>query len=188
MIPPFQDHTVRSADDLLADLTLCRQLRHVSTEAKAAIADEIFGDRTYRYVWMEDAFALAFVKHGYGCDLCDAVISVDERVERKVAQRALSNLDGLVKLMLCYGCSRKFSKFTSWHFNREARVAFTPELERMMLAFVAHHVARLCRRFMKGQPLESPYELARREAANANGTWPPPDVALQRAEARRQAT
>jgi hypothetical protein len=161
---PFINATVRTADDLLADLEACRQLRHVSKAEKHSIVNFFFGDIQHPlregkklpgtnrfFMWTWEAFCEAFFIHGYACDTCDAVVEVGERDWRRGADRALQNLDGEVKLMLCHICRSRFSNFCQRKFDRDVRVPYSRDLEQMMIAFVASEVGALARRVMAGR-------------------------------------
>lgn len=169
MILTFVNNTARSVDDTLADLGACRQLRHADRAKLREVVETVFGDARIEhlgYVRLEAVFSVAILEWGYLCDICGDVVDVDEDSMRKAATRALSNLDGYVKLMCCYACSKRFAAFCQRTFDREARAVFTPELEQMMLAFLANEVSRLCRKVTKGQPTETPTEAAARRKTN----------------------
>lgn len=161
----FTNSCALSASDLWELLEACRQLRHVSSEQRRDIVQFFFGDienglregrklpgtgRFFVLAW--EAFMEAFSAHGYQCDLCDKVTEVREDRWRHSADRALSNLDGIVKLMLCPTCSGRFESFCSRQFSRDVRVPYSPDLEQMMLAFVAHEVGVEARRILAGRP------------------------------------
>lgn len=165
MILPFTIATSRAADDLRADLEACRSLRHVSPSDREGLVKFFFGDIEHSlregkklpgtgrfFVWTWEAFEEAFSAYGYSCDVCGTVTAVPESRWRYVADRALSNLDGLVQLMLCRTCGDRFSVFCQRHFQREARVLYSRELEQMMLAFIANEVGREARRILSGKP------------------------------------
>lgn len=104
------------------------------------------------YVYVSAAFEDAFGWHGYSCDICGEVTEISEDKLQYAADRALSNLDGLTKLMFCYGCSRKFAVFSMRHFNIEVRSRYSPELERIMLAYIAAELLRATTRVQNGKP------------------------------------
>lgn len=139
MIPIFNNWTTRSAGDVLADLSACRQLRHVGDGKLRTIAAECFGavDAPRTFVWVYEAFVRAFARYGYICDTCDTVTKIEDHKWRMAADRALDNLDGRVKLMLCEGCYRQANQFTQKTFGRELRALYSDDLEKMMLAFIA---------------------------------------------------
>lgn len=163
----FANHTARSASDLLADLRASRQLRHVSGDDLQKIVHFFFGDDGneggYKkgglpgvpgrwFVWTEEALEEAVSIHGVSCDLCGQVDEVDEDRWRKAAVRLLDNLDGRVKLCLCGACDQRFERFCSKTFNREVRVLYTTDLEKMMLAGIANELKTIARRVALGQP------------------------------------
>lgn len=151
MFPVFQNGTVRSDSDLLADLMACRQLRHLSSQDYSDIVSDAFSTRAGKFFcWTADAFALAFLRFGYKCDICGKSVPVEEPTHRKVAERALDNLDGLLKLLCCQSCERRFGGFCKKEFGREVRALYTPDLERMMLAFIASEVCRVYARVRAG--------------------------------------
>lgn len=164
MIEPFTNATVRTADDLSADLGACRQLRHVSSAEKQAIVQFFFGDiqhplregrklpGTKRYfMWTCEAFTEAFSVHGFSCDICGTVNKVGDQYWRRCADRALQNLDGQVKLMLCLVCRSRYSTFCQRKFQRDVHVPYCRDLEQMMLAFIAYETGALARRVMAGR-------------------------------------
>lgn len=153
--------TARSASDLLADLNACRQLRHTKAAQRESVVRYFFGDvenalkekkrlpRVHRYfVWTYEAFEVAFAHFGCSCDCCPAIVDVDEKQLRRSADRALDNLDGRVRLMLCIACSRHFTRFCSRYFDQEVRVPFDDGLERMMVAWLAFEVRQNAKRFI----------------------------------------
>lgn len=139
MIPNFTNWTTRSAGDLLADLSDCRQLRHVKADYLEKIIDECFGaiETPRTFVWTYEAFIRAFATHGYSCDTCDTVTQIDQSKWRTAADRALDNMDGRVKLMLCDLCFRQAHAFAQKTFGRELRAPYSEDTEKMMIAFIA---------------------------------------------------
>lgn len=140
-------------------------MRHVSTSQKQDIVKFFFGDIQHSlregkklpgtdvfFVRISTAFEEAFSIHGCSCDVCSAVVEIEEDKCRYTADRALSNLDGIVKLMLCTQCNKRYSSFCSRTFQREARVPFSRDLEQMMLAFIATVVGTEARRIAAGRP------------------------------------
>lgn len=152
MIVGFTLDTVRSVSDLLADLSACRQLRHLSADQREKCAATAFANRDrVIYVRLWEAFRDVFLKHGYCCDICTYVTPVPESRGRYAAERALSNLDGLTKLILCAVCSRKCRSFAYRHFGLEIRTRYSVELERVMIAYIAAEVLSATRRAANGQ-------------------------------------
>lgn len=93
-----------------------------------------------RVVWMSDAFQVAMKHYGYSCDCCATVVEVSDEDARRAGDRALENLDGKSKLMLCKKCNTRFKAFATREFDREVRTRFDSELEKIMVAFVAQTV------------------------------------------------
>lgn len=154
MFPGFQNFTVRSAGDLLADLNSCRQLRHLTELQRASIVTDSFAARRPRttFVWVAEAFALAMTRYGYSCDICAEVVIFNADHARKAADRALDNLDGYLKLMLCQKCGGKYINFAKREYDREARMTYCPDLEKIMLAFIAFEIIRMHGRVKRGEP------------------------------------
>ena len=164
MIANYNIGTVRSVSDLLADLSACRQLRHVSIEDKLKCAELAFSHIGKRiYVWLWEALEEAFQWHGYACDICGNVTEGSQEYGRKCAERAIDNMDGQVKLMLCRLCSNRFTSFSWRFFDRDVRVRWTPELERIMLAYVAFEVLQLEKKVRNGQPIIADRRAAHRK-------------------------
>lgn len=152
MIPVFNNWTARSRNDLFRDLSACRQLRHVTNEQKQQICSEFFDalkNTPKTFVWEEEAFELAFARHGYLCDTCKVITTVDAAKMRYAANRALSNLDSYTKIMLCGQCSTSFSNFCRRQFDRECRAVFNPDLEKMMLAFIASRTSAAAKKYLR---------------------------------------
>lgn len=154
-----------SADDLLADLKACRQLRHVSMEKLMEVVGFFFGDIEHSlregkrlpgtncfFVQNQLAFEEAISVHGVCCDICGIVLEVPESKWRYAATRVLENLDRDVKLVLCEVCDRRFVRFCEKHFQRTVRIPWSRDLEQMMLAFIASEVGLEARRLMSGRP------------------------------------
>lgn len=154
MIPVFNNWTARSRDDLFRDLTACRQLRHVTEEQKQQVCSEFFDglkNTQKTFVWEEEAFELVFSRHGYSCDICDTITTINPEKLRYGANRALSNLDCYTKLMLCAKCSRLCERFCKRVFDRELRAVYTPNLEKMMIAFIAFKTSAAAKGYLRGQ-------------------------------------
>jgi hypothetical protein len=187
---PLLNLTVRSAGDLLADLTACRQFRHLTDSDRHAVCTQAFSPHRHEYqapvyktsmgltcsvcgrprsdhgainktskciacyrntaiervVWIADAFTLVMQNYGYSCDTCGEVVEVKDGDCRRAADRALDNLDGIARLLLCKRCSIKFKAFATREFDREARSKFDSGLEKIMVAFLAKQVYILARR------------------------------------------
>jgi hypothetical protein len=167
----------------LADLSACRQLRHLSDTQRNAVVHYFFegserpmaegkkvkhGGGCY-FAWTYQASEVAFENFGAACDCCKAVVQIPHERLRGAADRALDNLDGRVRLMLCKECSMKFTAFAQRQFDREVRVPYTPELEKMMVAWLAHEVRlsarRILQQFRDGKP-HARNAGARRDANN----------------------
>lgn len=152
MIAGFTLGSVRSVSDLLADLSACRQLRHLSAEQREKVAVTAFANRDrVLFVRLWEAFRDAFLAHGYCCDICGDVTAISADRGRYAADRALDNLDGLMKLCLCRFCSRKFSVFAFRHFGVEVRARYSADLERIMLAYIAAEILSTTKRIANGQ-------------------------------------
>lgn len=131
----FENLTVRSESCLLSDFMACRQLRHISKKNKKKLSKECFNGKSF--AWCSDAFVKAVGIYGYACDICAAVTKIPEEKTRIAAERCLSNLDGLVKLMLCSCCSGRFRAFCTRQFNRCAPSVYSADYEKIMLAYLA---------------------------------------------------
>lgn len=64
MIPPFLNLTMRSADELLADLQACRQLRHLGDDERQAVILSAFEARDNGFPYQEP-------KHPNSHNLCE---------------------------------------------------------------------------------------------------------------------
>lgn len=151
MIALLQDATSRSADELSADLRACRQLRHVSTEALATLVAACFSTVSHalyhrRFIRVATAFEQAFATHGYSCDTCSAITEPEPTRLRYAADRALANIDGRVKLLLCKNCSGRFKAFCHRTFDRDPHIPYSDDLEQMMIAWIASAVSREAKR------------------------------------------
>lgn len=140
----FTNHTVRSAEDLSADLAACRQLRHTSPAERNGVVEASFGEISspVSFVWVYRAFEIAFSRHGAACDCCGDIVKIPHNRLRAAADRALDNLDGRLRLMLCAPCSTSFTTFCRREYDREARLPYSADLEKMMLAWVAQQVVK----------------------------------------------
>lgn len=167
MIYTYANETVRSADGLLADLSACRQLRHLKDDERADVVLRAFQDRKPSlFCWLSEVFEIAIKVHGASCDICGYVTDINDDTLRKAADRCLDNIGGLTKLMLCKSCSLKCAAFCRREFEREIRVVYSPDLEKMFLAFIASEVARVAKRVERGQSPEDEREQQLRSKQN----------------------
>lgn len=141
-----------SADCASADLRAARQTRHVAPTDIDAFVDRLFEAAKPRsYIRLDEVFGAFLSEFGCACDCCGTMNPVPADRVRRGADRMLSNLDGLTKLILCKECSNSFDSFCRRRFHRDTRVVYSAELESMMLGFIAWKVkcAAIC--FLRGE-------------------------------------
>lgn len=180
---PFQNMTVRSAGDLLADLTTCRSFRHIKGEDRAAAVEAAFMPKVAAYysplhkamgyvcedcgkpksdlsgpngkcqacyrnntkkewVFATDTFASIMKARGYSCDTCSTVTEVSDEMATAAATRALENMSGQIKPMLCKKCSQDFTVHCTRNHQRDARAVNSPDHDKMYLGYIALQVSR----------------------------------------------
>lgn len=97
-------------------------------------------------LWIEDVFTVAVKLCGFSCDACGRVFEVHEIERRFAAKRCLENLDGIVKPILCPGCSQDYKSFCSRHCGRAWRSMPARDIEKMSLAWLAQKVKVLAQK------------------------------------------